>query len=311
MAKYHFTSVVSKDHLFRMIAMYSSLKIRCSNFQLFVLCMDKETYEILSKINFESITVFSLAQVEDDELLKAKSNRSFHEYCWTSKASFLYYILKNYSSATYYAHLDADLYFYSDPSMIFEENPTASLYLTHHRNSKAFEFTYQLTGIYNTGFVGCRNDSIALAAISQWKERCLQHCSMAIDVDNKTFGDQRYVEDWPDNFKNVHIVNSLGVNAALWNIQDYRVTLQGGRIYVNHNPLIFYHFSGLSIISPREFNLCWYYAIEDPITLNFIYIPYVSILGEAIKEMRKNFPWFNYGFVKRENTSNTHYFILK
>lgn len=309
MPKYHFTSILSKFHLFKMIAMYSSLKAHCSDFQLFILCMDEEVYEILARINFANITLVKLEEIEDHQLLVAKSNRSFHEYCWTLKAAFLYYILKNCPSDAYYAHLDADLCFYANPALIFDEDPTASLYLTHHRNSEMFEYTYNLTGIFNSGFVGCKNNSTALEAVYQWKERCIQKCSF-MDLANKTFGDQRYIEDWPNNFKNVHIVNSLGANAALWNIQDYNVTLRDGRVYLNNDPLIFYHFSGFTIFSPKEFNICCYYRIEDESILNLIYLPYVLLLSEAINQMGKNFPWFNYGFERRDVVPNTHLFML-
>jgi hypothetical protein len=310
MPKYHFASVLSKFHLFKIIPMYSSLKVRCKDFQLFILCMDSEVYDVFSKINFDNITLVKLEDIEDEdeEMLKAKSHRSFHEYCWTSKAVFLYYVLKKYPDAEYFAHLDADLYFYSNPEEIFNENPSASLYITHHRNSKMFESTYELTGIYNTGFVGCRNDRDALDAVKQWKTRCIKSCSVVPDTVNKTFGDQRYIEDWPINFKNVNVINSLGANAALWNIHNYTVTSRNGKVYLNEDPLIFYHFSGVSIFSPKEFDLCWYYHIDDPCMLNYIYLPYISILSEAIIQIQKYFPWFIYGFTTRELVPNYHYF---
>ncbi len=44
----------------------------------------------------------------------AKSNRIFHEYCWTLKPIFLYYVINKYDNAKYYAHVDADLFFFSD-----------------------------------------------------------------------------------------------------------------------------------------------------------------------------------------------------
>ncbi|MBL4931961.1 putative nucleotide-diphospho-sugar transferase [Clostridium paridis] len=310
MPKFHFTSVVSKYHLFKLIALYSSLKTRCSDFELFILCMDHETFEVLSKIGFEKVTLFKIEQLEDDQLLKAKSNRSFHEYCWTGKPLILHHVLTNYTDADYYAHLDADLYFYEDPMLIFKENPSASIFLTDHRNSKDFAFTYPLTGRFNTGFVGCRNDPIGVSAIKFWKEQCIENCSSTIDLVNKTFGDQRYTESWPQIFPNIHIVNSYGVNAAIWNIQDYTVTSQNGEAYLNNDKLVFFHFSGLTIISPKEVNLCWYYHIYNPIILNLIYLPYVYVLDEAIKQVTQNFPWFNFGFIGEEGVPATHRFIL-
>ena len=50
----------------------------------------------------------------------AKSNRSFHEYCWTLKSIFLNYVINKYDNAKYYAHVDADLFFFSDLMLLFD-----------------------------------------------------------------------------------------------------------------------------------------------------------------------------------------------
>jgi len=310
MDKFHFTTIVSNDHLFKFIAMYASLDMHCNDYKLYALCANKEAYIILKTINFKNIIIYNLEELEDEKMLKAKGNRVFHAYCWTLKPFFLYYVMQNHNDSLYFAHLDADLCFYNDPMLIFDESPNASIYLTHHRNSEMFLKFYKITGIYNTGFVGCRNDKTAHFAISQWRDKCIENCPIKEDLENKIFGDQRYVENWPSEFKKVHVVNSLGANAALWNISDYTVTANENNIFVNNQLLIFYHFSGLTIISQNEFNLCWYYRIENKDAIFHIYILYLTILSNAIKDIKKYFPWFDSGFLARIHTPDTHYFKL-
>lgn len=308
MSKYYFSMILSESNLFKAIPLYISLRKYCSDFKLFVLCMNDSVYKILRKINFENIILTEIKDLEADnnELIMARTNRIFHEYCWTLKPIFLYYIMNKYNTAEYYAHVDADLFFFSNIASLFEENPKASIFLTHHRNSEEFTNYYELSGLYNTGFVGFKNNNEAKAAVRLWGDMCLKKCTIEYDTVNKTFGDQRYVEEWPDIFKNVHIVNSVGVNAAFWNIKNYKVSKKDNIAYLDDIPLIFYHFSGVVILEPREFDLCYFYHIDDENTMKYIYDPYVRWLSKSIENVMKEFPWFNSGFVSKQYAKNLH-----
>lgn len=310
MAKYHFSTVVSQNHFFKLLAMISSLQVHARDYKLFVLCVHDVVWNILMSIGFPNVVPVKLGEVENIRLQVAKSNRTFHEYCWTLKPVFLHYIMTTQRDAQYFAHLDADLFFFDDPENIFNEKPDASLFLTHHRNSRDFLGYYGKTGVFNTGFVGCKNDVTAIAAVTQWKERCIAYCSVREDHVRKIFGDQRYVETWPDEFQGVYVVQSPGANTALWNIANYTVSFKDGKVMINDSMLIFYHFSGFVIISKNEFNLNWYYHIDDEVVLEHIYKPYVSALVQAMKEMERYFPWFQVGFIPKELTPNTHYYVM-
>ena len=311
MNKYHFTTIVSKDHLYKFIVMYTSLRAHCSSFIIYVLCANKIVYKILNDIGFENTVLVNLKDIEDGPLLEAKKDRIFHAYCWTLKPFFLYYVMVNYPNAQYFCHLDADLFFFESPDLIFNENAEASLFLTHHRNSKGFFKFYNLTGIYNTGFVGCKNDAIALECVKQWKDKCIEYCPIKEDPIKRAFGDQRYVEEWPEKFEGVHVVNTLGANTALWNITNYKVKMEKDRVYVNDDVLIFYHFSGLAMANKNVFNICWYYHIDDENTIYLIYLPYLISIRNCIDEVKKYFPDFSDGFVKKEFMPNTHFYTFE
>lgn len=310
MARYHFSTVVSQDHFFKLLAMISSLKVHGRDFKLYVLCIDEIVGHMLNKIAFEDIVPVMLKEVENERLLRAKADRNHHAYCWTMKPVFLHYVMTKYPEAEYFAHLDADLFFFDNPDNIFAENPGASLFLTHHRNSRDFLVYYGKTGVFNTGFVGCKNSPEALMAVTQWKERCIAYCSTQEDHILKLFGDQRYVESWPDEFKGVHVVKSLGANTALWNVSNYTVSQRDGKVTIDDHILTFYHFSGLAIISRNEFNINWYYHFEDQNVLEHIYRPYLIALTTAMKDMNTYFPWFIAGFIPKEYTPKTHYYVM-
>ncbi|TCO79064.1 hypothetical protein [Marinisporobacter balticus] len=306
MEKFYFSTIVSDKYLYKLIVMYKTLKHHCDDFHLCILCTDQTSYHILSDLQFENATCFCLHQIQDKDLMKAKTNRTRQEYAWTLKPAMLYYVMKNFSDTAYYAHIDADICFFSNPEKIFNENPSASLYLTDHNNSNKFMDTYDLTGRYNTGFVGCKNDLTALEAVKWWRSRCIEWCYKDPDIKAKLFGDQRYVERWPKNFSNVHIVNTKGANVAVWNIDNYQLSYKNEKVYIDHEVLIFYHFSGLSIYSSKEFNLSWFCGLPNT-AVNLIYVPYMKLLSETIENTKKLHPNFSNGFTLKGKISNIHY----
>lgn len=309
MTSYHFTTIVSNTHVFKLLALIHSLEKNAHAFKLSVLCADPLAYKVLKEFPHPNVQYEQLENIEDDSLRKAKEDRTFHEYCWTLKPAFLLKTLES-SDADYLAHLDTDLYFYHDPEAIFAENPSAHLFLTDHMNSKRFYRYYELSGRFNTGFVGCRNTDVAKQAVTQWKENCLAHCTVEMDTEKKTYGDQRYVERWVDDFEGVHIVASKGANAAIWNIENYKLSVVKGDMYLDECPLLFYHFSAFTIIDEKTFNLNWYYYMTEQKLVDHLYIPYADLIHRKIKQVQKVFPEFKQGFIAKKHVPDTHFYEM-
>ncbi|MEW9123383.1 MAG: hypothetical protein AB2421_11805, partial [Thermotaleaceae bacterium] len=245
MSKFHFTTVLSGEYIYKFLVMYETLKYHCKDFMLFSMCADEESYKILKELQLNSVEPLYIEDIYSDQLEKARRNRSNLEFCWTLKPITLDYVMEYYRDAEYYAHLDADLVFFAAPDVIFDEAPEAELYLVDHNNSKRFQHTYHTSGRFNTGFVGCRNSKEARKAVGWWRNKCLEACPSKADPVKKLYGDQRYVERWLELFEKVHIVKNKGVNVAIWNIEGLDISLRDQRVYVNDDLLVFYHFSGL------------------------------------------------------------------
>ncbi|WP_129597661.1 hypothetical protein [Anaerophilus nitritogenes] len=309
MDRFHFSTVISNGYLYKVLAMYQSLKKYCNNFRLYILCIDQSAYDILYDLKLSYVVPIHLSNIEDRHLKKIKYTRTKGEYAWTLKPVMMHYVMKHFKDAKYFAHLDGDLYFYENIEKIFNENQEASLYLTDHNNSKRFLDTYNITGKYNTGFVGCKNDEIGYDAVNWWKDQCILWCYKDADQKNKRFGDQRYVEMWEEKFSNVHVIKTIGANVAIWNIDNYRVSSKEDKIYVEDEKMIFYHFSGLSIYNDQEFNLCWFEGLSDQV-VKYIYIPYLKELSDMIQYIKKRYPKFESGWIKRGSVRDVHYFHL-
>ena len=68
-----------KNFLLKGLALYQSLHNICeSNFMIHYLCLDSETYNILEKLNFYNIRLYSLEKIEsiDSKLTECRNNPS-------------------------------------------------------------------------------------------------------------------------------------------------------------------------------------------------------------------------------------------
>ena len=130
-------TLFNSNYLDKGLTLYESLEKFSNDFILYVLAMDDKCYNILTQENRKHLIAIDLKDFENEDLLKAKSNRSFGEYCFTCTASLIKYILTKYNSK-YCTYIDADMYFYSDPICIIEEmnRRNASVQITGHRFNK-------------------------------------------------------------------------------------------------------------------------------------------------------------------------------
>ena len=258
--------------------MYESLAQTCEDFHLYVFAFDDACLQALKSLNYPHMTVVSLADFEDAELLRVKPNRSIAEYCWTCTSSTILFVLERFKvdQCTY---LDADLYFFNSPAVLFEEMGNSSILITEHRYTKKYDKAKK-SGTYCVQFISFRNDDLGLKALRWWREQCLEWCYARLE-DGK-FGDQLYLEDWPKRFKGVHVLQHLGGGLAAWNIQQYNIMTRNEKIWGRELatgkefPAIFYHFhyvrlfrNGLVDLGRRE--------ISSEV-MDFIYRPYLQIL---------------------------------
>ena len=78
------------------LVLYDSLKDVSKDFKLYILCMDDRCYDIFIAINYPEIIPIKLSEFEDKEMIEAKGNRTFGEYCWTCSSSFILYVLETF-----------------------------------------------------------------------------------------------------------------------------------------------------------------------------------------------------------------------
>ncbi|MDR0605970.1 MAG: glycosyl transferase [Bacteroidales bacterium] len=282
--KYNFCTLFDTAYLSRGLAMYDSLERHCKDFHLYIFAFDDNCYQTLKSINKSHLTVISLSEFEDEELLKIKPERTKGEYCWTCTSSTILYILNNFKvdNCTY---LDADLYFFSSPQPLIEEMKDNSVMITEHRYTKKYDQS-EKSGIYCVQFVTFKNDDRGLKVLIWWRNACIEWCYNRFE-DGK-FGDQKYLDDWTSRFEGIHVLQHLGGGVAPWNMQQYSFSKNGTEIVGKEIKtgklfeVIFFHFHSLHFVNKNFFMPHPYYK-NNRSAMMFMFKEYIK----KIKEMRR------------------------
>ena len=281
-----FCTYFDRHYLIKGLALYASLKKHCQSFKLYILCMDQLCYDILSQLHYDEIHLISLEDFEngDEELLKAKHNRSLIEYYFTCTPSLPLFILANHPDVDLITYLDADLFFFNSPQPVFDEISDHSIAIIEHRSPPYLNDT-GANGKYNVGWLSFRRDGAGLAALRWWREKCLEWCYDRPDAGR--MADQKYLDDWPTRFPGVLVLQHKGANLAPWNIGGYWLYWRGNQVYVEEDPLIFFHFHGFRQVNRWIYltNLASFHIKLSTFLRTHLFAPYIGALLNAKREV--------------------------
>jgi hypothetical protein len=256
--------------------------------------MDSETANVLIAQRLKHMTVITLQDFEDAELKEIKKIRTLQEYCWTCTPSIITYCLDAFKlkECTY---LDADIYFFAKPDILQREMPGHSVLITEHRYHPDYDYA-STSGRFCVQYVTFKNDKRGRHALNWWRAACNQWC-YAYYEDGK-FGDQKYLDDWPDRFKGVRILEHRGGGIAPWNLSSYDVDENSAGIEIiekatgHSHPLVFFHFHDLRF--DKEGN--WHHSGGNPgyhigrDAYRHIYATYLNVLYALHDRLPENFP---------------------
>ena len=117
--------------------------------------------------------------------------------------------------------------------------------------------------------------------LEEWCKRCREWCYNR--VEGTLFGDQGYLNDWPERFSCVHVLRDIG-GAGPWNIQQH-ICEKGPNI--DGVPVVFYHFSGVKYLGRNNIQLM-HYRIPKEVQQLF-YLPYLRTLDICLDIVEKLF----------------------
>lgn len=259
-----FCTLFDSNYLDKGITLYHSMVRNMPNFRLYVFAFDDKCYEILKKENLPNLIPISLQEFETEDLLKVKQERTSAEYCWTCSPWVIKYVLDNYDERIC-TYIDADMKFFSSPQVVFDEmkERNASIIIVPHRfkSDEEEREAHNKVGSYCVEFNTFVKDNNGLKALNWWAERCLEWCYYAVPGTTEWYGDQKYLNVFPERFKGVMVCDHYGVGLAPWNINlvDYDnenndiinvKVKKTGEVF----PIVLFHFENVSFVTKHILN---------------------------------------------------------
>ena len=253
--------------------MIDSLRAKCQNFEIFVVCLDKAVYDFLTAKYSSACRLINIEDVESEfpELLLCKNNRSRAEYYFTLSPFIPLYLIKHFPSIDLITSMDADLFFFRDPRVILNTLGKNSIGISGHNFRKELR-ALEKYGRFNVSFQSFRNDDMGLTCLNLWKKQCTDWCYDRLE--GHRFADQKYLDTWPGDY---HDILEYKNGYAPWNITN-NIALNGeGHVIVDGKPLVYYHFQGLKIYEKFKFSLGLtdYLVFSRSNIISVIYLPYL------------------------------------
>lgn len=267
----HFVTVLNSTFLPQGLILHSSLQRHCEGSVLWVICVDQLACDVISERNDPTLNPIAAAEFEDDVLVALRRTRTIGEYCWTLTPIAPRIVLERQPDAHRVTYLDADMYALASPAPIFRELERSgkSVLITEHGYSPERDMS-ALSGKYCVQFVTfVRGESERVR--SWWEARCIEWCFNRFE--DGRFGDQKYLDDWPERFPNeVYVLERREMMLAPWNATRFPVS-EG----------IFYHFHQVRTARRGRFEV-GSYPVPGPLW-QAAYLPYLTLLDHVWREL--------------------------
>lgn len=269
----HYVTLFDSLFLPQGVALHASLRRHAGDFTLWILCMDDRAQQILERLALPGVRLIPIAQAETEELRRVKPTRSRGEYCWTITPFTPRMVFERDPSVQRVTYVDADLWFRQAPQRLLAEFETTgkAVQITEHGYAPEYDFAG------NTGrfcvqfmtFVRERSERVR----EWWADRCIEWCFARLDEGR--FGDQKYLDDWPERFAgDVHVLSPADAIQGPWNASRRAPSRA-----------VAYHFHGLRLLARGRVLTMAAYALPRS-TRETIYEPYLDDLGEAVRALR-------------------------
>jgi len=290
----YYATIFDANYVVRALALYHSMEPFLENRIFAFFCVDDKSASLLKLINLPNSKILKPEDYESEELQQFKEERARGPYCWTLKPYVLLYGAEHFSDVEWLVYIDADMMAFNDPNFGLPKDRSFNVVITPHRFSTAeFKKHENSVGRYNAGFAAFRNSQEGIKILNWWKDLCKENCT-AVPEDGM-LGDQKYLDDMTRVFDGVYDSSHKGLNTAPWNIQAYNTQYVDGKVTVDDEPLLLYHFQGIRIFGKYLFDLYPGATRIPRSVVQHIYKPYMRAIASSYVVLEKIEDGFSLG----------------
>ena len=278
------------NYLSRAMLTIGSLRRFDAKSPIYVLALSELCETVLRELALPNVEIIPLAALEAayPELAAIKRERKTIEYYFTL-SPFLPHYLFSQTTADRISYIDGDLYFFTSPQPVLDSLGDASVAITPHRFS--FEFRNHLVyGRFNVAWITYRRCAEGLECLNAYKADCTAWCYDRVE-DGK-FGDQKYLDTWPDRYPSLKIIDHKGFNLAIWNVHNYMMRVKNNIVMVDDDPLVFYHFASTQMLPDGTVSvpLLSGGGRSKAVLVEHVINPYARGLEDERRSLQQRFP---------------------
>jgi glycosyltransferase involved in cell wall biosynthesis len=241
-------TVVSCNYMAFARSVLQSVRAQHPEFALFICLVDEG-----EGLEFPEMEEFQVVRVRDMDLPNFVDMRLRYDVMELNTAVKPFFIDWVYAQTGVdkVIYFDPDLFLYSPLDEVLGPLDNGhSVVLTPHINRpieddgcSPSDHSMLQAGVFNLGFIATRRTDETRRFV-QWWAKQLETAAIS-DISNNLFTDQRWCDLAPCFLPKLKVLHHSGHNVAYWNL-DQRVVARSddGRVTVNGERLVFFHFSG-------------------------------------------------------------------
>lgn len=254
MTKRAIFSICSNNYFPYARVLFTSLKQYHPEAALFLFLADIPRSEV--SLNVADVEVIPAANLDIDNFLDFAFRYDIMEFNTAIKPFAMDWLIAE-RGFTEVVYLDPDIELFAPMKPVFAAlSSGADFAITPHITAPAEfqEFPDDMgimkAGIYNLGFIALNNSREARDFLQWWRRRLRYQCIN--QQDEGIFVDQKFVDLLPAFASNVAILRDRTLNVAYWNLDQRKLTQTDDGYFVDGEPLIFFHFSGIIPGQPQR-----------------------------------------------------------
>jgi hypothetical protein len=282
----HFCTIFDKNYLYQGLALYNSLRGVESDFKLYVLCMDKCSYKVISDLDYSNFVPVKLQNINTNEVAAIRKKTNYGQFCWVCQPLICEYLLDKHD-IDMVTYLEADSMFFSSYEVLFDEMGDKSVTLSPHNYPRDNDQS-ETAGNFCTQFNAFKNDACGRRVLADWKRLCFMY-----DKNKpKYYPGQLLLNDWPKKYDCVKVLKNIGAGVAPWNIDSYDFQCEDGKLKVNNFPIIFYHYHSYARHKNGNHDLGNYKLNNN--VIRYIYGAYVNSIRQSesvVQDFNRDFKY--------------------